>query len=102
MLGELDEFLPETVLDKLTVTKKLSKEKKINKVCTIGFSMLSQSVSSEGVRSKFSLAHCKRCYKQAFSSWAVASNLVRLYCRRNLRRKFLIYYHVLNRKRKIY
>lgn len=35
MLGELDEFLPEDVLEKLDEVKHLNKEKKINKVCTI-------------------------------------------------------------------
>lgn len=32
MLGELDEFLPEDVLEKLDEVKSLNKEKKINKV----------------------------------------------------------------------
>lgn len=40
MLGELDEFLPESVLDKLTETKKLSKEKKISKVNLFMYKLL--------------------------------------------------------------
>ena len=37
MLGELDEFLPEYVLEKLDEVKSLNKEKKINKVGVFQF-----------------------------------------------------------------